>query len=87
MTRRGPNTPLHSSLKSRPSCQTLSNALDISRKTARVSLDGNSSKAVYIYMQYVIDKSWLIVESPGRNPDWLGVSKSFSLNDRIFHQI
>ena len=75
MTRRGPNTPLHSSLKSRPSCQTLSNALDISRKTAHISLDGNSSKAVY--MQYVIDKSWLIVESPGRNPDWLGVSKSF----------
>ena len=30
-----------------------------------------------VYMQYVIDKSWLIVESPRRNPDCLGVSKSF----------
>ena len=85
MTRRGPDTPLHSSLKNRPSCQTLSNALDISRKTAHVSLDGNSSKAVY--MQYVIDKSWSIVESPGRDPDWLGSANRFSLNGRIFHQI
>ena len=51
------------------------NVLDISRKTARVSLEWNSSKVVY--MQYVIDKSWLIVESIGQNPDWLGASKSY----------
>ena len=52
----------------------LSNALDISRKTARVPPDGNSSRAVC--MQYVIHKNWLTGESSGRNPDWLGVSRS-----------
>ena len=35
-------------LKTRPSCQTLSNALEISRNTARVSRVGYSSKAVKI---------------------------------------
>ena len=34
-------------------------------------------------MQYVIDRSWLIVESPGRNPDWLRVSKSFYISSNI----
>ena len=53
MTRRGPDRPLHSSFKSRSLCQTLSDALDISRKTARVPLDGNSSKAVYIYAVHI----------------------------------
>ena len=37
------------------------------KRTARISLDGNSSKAVY--MQYVTDKSWLTAESPDQNPD------------------
>ena len=60
-------------LKMRPSWQTLSNAFEMSRKTALVSRDGYSWKAVW--MLWVIYKSWLIVESraPGRKPDWFGV--------------
>ena len=40
--------PLLFNLKMRPSCQTLSNAFEMSRKTALVSRDGYSSKAVWM---------------------------------------
>ena len=36
--------PIDSSLQSKPSCQTLSNALDISKKTDLTSRDGLQSK-------------------------------------------
>ena len=63
-------------LKRSPSCQTSSKALDMSRRTARVSREGNFSNAVY--MLCVIEISWLIVGSSGRKPDWFGVSKLFT---------
>ena len=44
----------------------------MSRRTARVSREGNFSNAVY--MLCVIEISWLIVGSSGRKPDWFGVS-------------
>ena len=57
------------------SCQTSSKALDMSRRTARVSREGNFSNAVS--MLCVIEISWLIVGSSGRKPDRFGVSKLF----------
>ena len=70
-----PETPFDFSLKMRPSCQTLSNALEISKNIARVSLDGYLSNALCISL--VIERSWLIVESPGRKPDCFGVRRLF----------
>ena len=51
----------------KPSCQTLSNALEMSRKTPLTSAVGLLSKAVYI--SCIIDSNWTIHESPGRKPD------------------
>ena len=56
-------------LNNSPSCHTLSKAFERSRKRALVS--SCFSKALYISV--VIAVSWLIVESPGMKPDWLGV--------------
>ena len=64
-----PNIPLE--IKMKPSCQTLSNALEMSRKTPFTSAVGLLSKAVYI--SCIIDSNWTIHESPGRKPDWDGV--------------
>ena len=66
-----PETPFDFSLKMRPSCQTL----EISKNIARVSLDGYLSNALCISL--VIERSWLIVESPGRKPDCFGVKRLF----------
>ena len=52
----------------RPSCQTLSNALEMSRKTLLISTVGLLSKAVCI--SCIVDSNWAILESPGRKPDW-----------------
>ena len=52
----------------RPSCQTLSNALEMSRKALLTSAVGLLSKAVCI--SFIIDRKWAIHESPGRKPDW-----------------
>ena len=54
-------------LKIRPSCQTLSKALDMSKETVLTS--NPLSKDVKI--SWVIDSSWLIQESPGWKPNWL----------------
>ena len=70
-----PETPCDFNLKMRPSCQTSSNALEISKNIARVSLDGYSLNALCISL--VIGRSRLIVESPGRKPDCLGVKRLF----------
>ena len=59
-----------------PSCQTLSNAFDISKKTPLTSTVGFSSKAVWI--SWIIDNNWAIHKSPGREPDSEGV-KSITL--------
>ena len=54
-----------------PSCQTLSKAFDISKKTPLISTIRFSSKAVWI--SGIIDNNWEMQESPGRKPDWEGV--------------
>ena len=54
-----------------PSCQTLSNAFDMSKKTPLTSTVGFSSKAVWI--SWIIDNNWAIHESPGGKPDWESV--------------
>ena len=58
-----PSMPLLLSLNNKPSCHTLSNALEMSRKDALV---------------ISISRSWYIVESPGRKPDWCFEINSFS---------
>ena len=75
-----------------PSCQILSNAFDISRKTLL------SSSPTYIqYISWVIDNSWLMPESPGLKLDWFDEISLFSIKKlnvslninllRIFPQI
>ena len=54
-----------------PSCQTLSNAFDISKKTPLTSTVGFSSKAVWI--SWIIDNNWAIHESPGGKAHWESV--------------
>ena len=75
-----PEMPIGLSLYSKPSCQTLSNALDISKKTDLTSRDGLQSKASNI--SCVITSNWFIHELDGRNPDWFGFS-SFSSNKKL----
>ena len=58
--------PFCFNLKIIPLCQTLSNAFEISRKMPLTS--NPSSKDLHI--SCVIDKCWLIQESPGLKPDW-----------------
>ena len=64
-----PEMPFCSSLKITPSCQTLSKALHISKKTLLTSIP--SSKDLRI--SWIIDNSWFIQESPGLKPNWWGV--------------
>ena len=59
--------PFSFNLKISPSYQTLSKALDMSRKALLTS--NPSSKDIKI--SWVIDNSWLIQESPGWRPDWI----------------
>ena len=61
-------------LKSKPSCHTLSNALDISRKASLTS--GPSSNPERI--SCASDSKWLVQESPGLNPEYFGNIKFFS---------
>ena len=60
-----PDIPFCSNLKMRPSFQTLSNAFDMSKTTPRTSYPSSSDA----FIPWVIDKSWLIQESPGLTPD------------------
>ena len=62
-----PSTAYDFNLKMRPSCQTLSNALEMSRKTPLTSTVGLLAKAVCI--SFIIDSNWAILESPVRKPD------------------
>ena len=59
--------PYDLSLNSKPSCQTLSNALEMSRKTPRVSSEGQESK--FVNISCVIARSWETQESCLRKPD------------------
>ena len=49
-----------------PSCQTLSKALDMSKKTLLTSHPLSKDEQI----SWVIDNSWLMQESPGWQPDW-----------------
>ena len=70
-----PEMPFFWSLTIRPSCHTLSNALDISKNTLRTSKP--SSKDLYI--SCVIERSWLMQESPPLKPDWCDDIKLLSI--------
>ena len=69
--RRSPSTPYVFNLNSKPSCQTLSNALEMSKKIPLTSTFEISSKADCI--SCIMDSSWAMHESPGRKPDSEGV--------------
>ena len=58
-----PDMPFCLNLKIKPSCNTLSNAFDISRKTLLTSNTSSND----LYISCTIDKSWLIQESQGLN--------------------
>ena len=72
-----PDMPFWVNWKTIPSCHTLSNAFEILRKTLLTSRP--SSKELYI--SWVIDKSWLIQESPGLKPDWMEEISLFSIKN------
>ena len=55
----------------RPSWQTLSNALNMSRKTYLTSIVGLLSKGVCILC--IIDSIWAMHESAWIKPDWEGI--------------
>ena len=60
-----PDTPSCLSLKTSPSCQALSNALEISKKIALTSKDGDVSKDLGI-----VSTKPNVVESLGQKPVW-----------------
>ena len=68
--RRSPSTRYVFNLN-KPSCQTLSNASEMSEKIPLTSAVGLSSKADCI--SCIMDNSWAMHESCGRKPDWAGV--------------
>ena len=68
--------PIDLSLKISPLRHTLSNALDISRKTPQDLRAGYASKAEYIL--WTIDNSWFTQESLARKPDWSAKSNLWS---------
>ena len=70
-----PSVPMFLSLCIRHLCQTLSKALDKSRKKPRTSKEELASNAVK--MLRVIATSWCMQESPGLKPDWLTLSRKF----------
>ena len=62
--KRFPEIPFWFSLRSKPSCHTLSKALDISKKTPLTSNPSSND----LYISWVIASNWLTQESPGLNP-------------------
>ena len=60
-----PNIRFSCNSKSKPSCQTLSNALDISRKTPLTSWPSSYAERI----SCAIGSNWLVQESSGLNPD------------------
>ena len=74
--RRFPDIPICSSLNINPSCHTLSNAFDISKKFALTSRVGLWSKLAQ--MSWTMDSNWLWHESDERNPGWGGQRRLIS---------
>ena len=77
MLRTLPVTPFCLSLKIRSSCQTLSKALEMARKTALTS-DPSSSDW---FISCAIDKSWFRQASPVLNPDWFDDIRSLLMKN------
>ena len=75
--KRLPDTLFCFNLKIRLICHTLSEAFDISKNIDRTSW--LSSKDSYIWC--VIDRSWLVQESPGLKPDWFYGIRLFSVKN------
>ena len=74
--RRLSSIPLLANLKTKPLCQSLLNALEISRKTALVSQFSSKDKNILRLMA----SNWLMVESPGLKPD-RRLDKGYLLSD------
>ena len=68
-----PDVPLCCNLKSKPFSQTISNALDISRKTSLNSRPSSNAERI----SGAIDCNWLEQESPGLSPDCFGNISAF----------
>ena len=66
--------PFCSNFRSRPICQTLSNAIETYKKLPRVSQPSSREWQ----MLWVIEKSWLTQESLCLKPDWFGDIKFLS---------
>ena len=74
--------PLFFSLYRSPSCQTLTNAFDKSKKTSRTSNGRLASDALKIL--WVIERSWSTQESFGLKLDWVLLSRLFFImNSKI----
>ena len=61
-----PLIPFWRSLKRRPSCHTLSKAFEISRNISQTSYPLSNSFKI----SWLIERSWMMQESPDLNPDW-----------------
>ena len=69
-----PNIPYCCNFKRKSSCQNLSNALNISRRTPLTSWPSSNADKI----SCAIYSIWLVQKSPGPIPDCLGDIKSFS---------
>ena len=69
-----PNIRFCCNLKSKPLCQTLSNALDISRQTPLISWLLSKAEGI----SCAIDSNWLVQKSPGLNSGCFGNIKPVS---------
>ena len=65
--------PCWVNLKILRSCQTLSNALEMSKKTPLTSWPSSRD----LWASHVIDTIWFTQESPGLKPDWFDEISSF----------
>ena len=89
MCRKEPFNPHLFNLNVKPLCQTLSKALERSRKTALTS----SYSSKHSYISVVINNSWFMAESPGLKPDCFfdrrefDVRNTYSESKRIFSKI
>ena len=80
--KKSPDMPFFS-LKIRPSCHTLAKAIGISRNTLRTSKPSSN----YWWILWVIDKRWLMQQSPGLKQDLCWDIRSFSINWNILLNI
>ena len=84
--KRLPSISLLLSLERRPPCQTLSNALNRSRKMSRTSSEELTSKALKMFC--VMTMSWCMQEALDLNPHLLLLKRLFLLrNSKILSKI